>query len=50
MTRRASSHRLSVQDRAVRGLTDIGCFNTLELRGDSWTVLGVNELPAGTAE
>jgi broad specificity phosphatase PhoE len=25
---------------------DNGCFNTLELRGDSWTVLGVNELPA----
>jgi broad specificity phosphatase PhoE len=25
---------------------DNGCFNTLELRGDSWTVLSVNELPA----
>jgi broad specificity phosphatase PhoE len=89
MTRRASSHRPPVRDRAVRGLADIarrsrggtvvvvshdavnrqvlvafdsglgdpgtlgqdnGCFNTLELRGDSWTVLGVNELPAGTVE
>jgi broad specificity phosphatase PhoE len=26
---------------------DNGCFNTLELRGDRWTVLSVNELPAG---
>jgi broad specificity phosphatase PhoE len=25
---------------------DNGCFNTLELRGDRWTVLSVNELPA----
>jgi broad specificity phosphatase PhoE len=25
---------------------DNGCFNVLELRGDSWTVLSVNELPA----
>jgi broad specificity phosphatase PhoE len=25
---------------------DNGCFNTLKLRGDSWTVLSVNELPA----
>jgi hypothetical protein len=25
---------------------DNGCFNTLELRGGSWTVLSVNELPA----
>jgi broad specificity phosphatase PhoE len=25
---------------------DNGCFNTLELRGDSWSVLRVNELPA----
>ncbi len=25
---------------------DNGCFNTLQLRGDSWTVLSVNELPA----
>jgi broad specificity phosphatase PhoE len=25
---------------------DNGCFNTLELRGDSWAVLSVNELPA----
>jgi glucosyl-3-phosphoglycerate phosphatase len=24
---------------------DNGCFNTLELRGDGWTVLNVNELP-----
>lgn len=24
---------------------DNGCFNTLELRGDSWAVLAVNELP-----
>ena len=23
-----------------------GCFNTLELRGDTWAVLNVNELPA----
>ena len=27
---------------------DNGCFNTLELRGGSWAVLAVNELPAGT--
>jgi broad specificity phosphatase PhoE len=25
---------------------DNGCFNALELRGDSWAVLSVNELPA----
>lgn len=25
---------------------DNGCFNTLELRGDSWVVLSVNDLPA----
>jgi broad specificity phosphatase PhoE len=25
---------------------DNGCFNTLELRGDSWTVRSINELPA----
>ena len=25
---------------------DNGCFNTMELRGDRWTVLSVNELPA----
>jgi broad specificity phosphatase PhoE len=25
---------------------DNGCFNTLELRSDGWTVLNVNELPA----
>ena len=25
---------------------DNGCFNTLELRGGSWTVLRINELPA----
>jgi hypothetical protein len=25
---------------------DNGCFNTLEWRGGSWTVLSVNELPA----
>ena len=25
---------------------DNGCFNTLQLRGDRWTVLSVNELPA----
>jgi glucosyl-3-phosphoglycerate phosphatase len=25
---------------------DNGCFNTLELRGDRWTVCSVNELPA----
>ena len=25
---------------------DNGCFNTLELHGDRWTVLSVNELPA----
>lgn len=25
---------------------DNGCFNTLQLRGDNWTVLSVNELPA----
>jgi broad specificity phosphatase PhoE len=25
---------------------DNGCFNTLELRGDRWTVRSVNELPA----
>jgi len=24
---------------------DNGCFNTLELRGDSWIVLRVNDLP-----
>lgn len=24
-----------------------GCFNTLELRGDDWVVLGINEVPAG---
>jgi len=27
---------------------DNGCFNTLELRGDSWAVLAINELPADT--
>jgi broad specificity phosphatase PhoE len=26
---------------------DNGCFNTLDWRGGRWTVLGVNELPAG---
>ena len=26
---------------------DTGCFNTLELRGDEWAVLRINELPAG---
>ena len=25
---------------------DNGCFNTLRLQGDSWSVLRVNELPA----
>jgi len=25
---------------------DNGCFNTLELRGEEWVVLSVNELPA----